>query len=1754
TQITVNVDGLLKDVYNYTLVVIDDSNNQVIDTAYVTVIDNTLPVFNGIPSNLQYDEGSTNNILTWNSTDAYPNTFTIYRNATQVDTGSWTIATQITLNVDGLLKGVYNFTIVVTDDSSNQAVDDVIVTVIDNTLPVFTSTPNDLQYNEESTGNILTWDSTDTYPNTYTIYQNGSQADTGSWISATQITLNVDGLFKGVYNYTIVVIDDSNNHAVDEVIVVVIDNTAPVFATTPSDLQYNEGSTSNTLTWNSTDVYPNAYSVYRNGSQVDTGSWTSPIQITLTVDGLLKGVYNYTIVVTDDSNNQVVDEVIVTVFDSTPPIFVSIPSNLQYDEGSTSNTLIWNSTDAYPNTYLIYRNGSQVDIGSWTRATQITLNVDGLLKGDYNYTIVVSDDSNNQVVDQVIVVVIDNTLPIFASTPSDLQYDEGSTSNTLTWNSTDVYPNTYSVYQNGTQVDTGSWISATQITVNVDGLLKGVYNYTIVVTDESNNQAVDTVYVNVIDNTLPVFTNIPSDLQYNEGATGNALTWNSTDVYPNTYTIYRNGTLVDTGSWTSANQITLNIDGLLKDVYNYTIIVVDDSNNKLADIVFVTVIDNTAPTYEFTDDFQYNEGTIGNTITWNATDAYPDTFVVYKDGVLTGYTGDWNNSGTIQINIDGLGKAIYNYTIIVYDTSGNQKADTVFVTVVDITAPSFGITPTDFDYNEESIGNTLTWNVMDIDPNNYTVYLNGSFTGDTGSWSNAVDITINIDGLAKGIYNFTIVVTDVSGNIVKDTAFVTVIDVTDPSFSSVPPDKPYSEGTSGNTLTWNATDKYPGLYQVFRDGSLTGDSGSWTNAGLILINIDGLAKGVYNYTIVVSDGSGNDVSDTVVVTVVDTTPPIYVNVPTDLQYSEGLSGNTLSWNATDNYPDTFVIYRNGSQIDTGSWTNAGLIHINIDGLAKGTYNYTILVTDLSGNQYSDTVYVTVIDDKRPEFVLLPLDIEYNETTIGHSLTWIATDKYAATYKVYRDGSFTGDSGSWTDLAFIIINLDGLVKGVYNYTIVVSDASGNEVSYTVSVTVKDVISPKIIIEADLTYFVEGTNGHELVWNVIDLHPGNYNLTRNGEVIAYTTWISDQNLSINVDSLEAGIYTFTIIFEDQSNNIVIDTIEVVVKDETLPEIISIDPSDDNPIFYEDIDGNLLSVEAFDLHPDKYNIYQDDNLVITGTWTNGNPIEWNIDHLVFGKYNIRFEFLDETSNKNTWTIIVDIQNSLIINTVELELDIVDEVYSGDLEYISGIWYDVNDKGVPNATILLQITNNNSSDFKALDWYFTTNVLGHYEIVFNYTSLSIGDYKWNVYFNKQGYANKTQELDVTILSHSFTIDVDFLATIIQGEEYPIAVKVSYENTRSDEYNSYQLGLLDYQPVADRSIDRSAEGINITINVQAKYEDGSIIDLGFSGITNENGVVVIILTEEMTRNMVSVESIVASISESSTGNSMSHIVSQVKLPNVESGDSRFIPQFTNYVVGYLLWIFLVALLAISLVVFYIYRSRKRLGQYKEDLEKITNGISEVKALLSIRGIIMRTPSGLPFYQEMFDTSSISPTLVAGLTSAISAFIDELGTSEKMGFEFIERQGMSLTSHNTDLCSIIIVSKEKLPDIILSQIELAHMYADSKFAKDILNRKYIKKKKLYNVFNKADFKIALRSKIKIDIRKAKRITRVKSVSLFIQNQISTLLDFVAESGKKQEDFQLEEIISYYEKLDIPHDEIVNIILAAYKHDVLKSIL
>ncbi|XOB42778.1 MAG: NosD domain-containing protein [Candidatus Nealsonbacteria bacterium] len=120
--------------------------------------------------------------------------------------------------------------------------------------------------------------------------------------------------------------------------------------------------------------------------------------------------------------------------------------------------------------------------------------------GKYTVILTVTDIDGDVSVSVPVVIVVRDTIPPVLDSPDDITYKQGTTNHNITWFVTDDNPHTYTIYRNDIEITSGVWTSGIPITINVDGLLSGSYDYTIVVRDLLGNSATDTVIVTVNNN------------------------------------------------------------------------------------------------------------------------------------------------------------------------------------------------------------------------------------------------------------------------------------------------------------------------------------------------------------------------------------------------------------------------------------------------------------------------------------------------------------------------------------------------------------------------------------------------------------------------------------------------------------------------------------------------------------------------------------------------------------------------------------------------------------------------------------------------------------------------------------------------------------------------------------------------------------------------------------------------------------------------------------------------------------------------------------------------------------------------------------------------------------------------------------------------------------------------------------------------------------------------------------------------------
>lgn len=254
------------------------------------------------------------------------------------------------------------------------------------------------------------------------------------------------------------------------------------------------------------------------------------------------------------------------------------------------------------------------------------------------------------------------------------------------------------------------------------------------------------------------------------------------------------------------------------------------------------------------------------------------------------------------------------------------------------------------------------------------------------------------------------------------------------------------EAPASAIVNWTASALRPSHFSITLDGVVL-DEGVW-EGGEITASFTTLDPGTYMFTLSINTTSGITASDVVIVKVIDSTPPEWVQVPQD-QIIECGSPLVYRLQATDYYGiDSWWVNNTEFRIDHGFLQS-------LDSLDYGIYHLEVRAYDPFANYLSHLLTITVTDTVSPS-VDSPDDVVFLEGETGYAIVWSVYDCNPLSYEILRDGTSI-ESGEWTsELTFIQYSLDDLLSGTYVFSIILTDVAGNTVSDDVQVIVE--VSP------------------------------------------------------------------------------------------------------------------------------------------------------------------------------------------------------------------------------------------------------------------------------------------------------------------------------------------------------------------------------------------------------------------------------------------------------------------------------------------------------------------------------------------------------------------------------------------------------------------------------------------------------------------------------------------------------------------------
>jgi hypothetical protein len=312
----------------------------------------------------------------------------------------------------------------------------------------------------------------------------------------------------------------------------------------------------------------------------------------------------------------------------------------------------------------------------------------------------------------------------------------------------------------------------------------------------------------------------------------------------------------------------------------------------------------------------------------------------------------------------------------------------------------------------------LTWQAYDLEPSNYTIYVNNGEVL-TNTWINNSLINFTFIDNNLGVYNISIVFRDSTGFVNEHYIMITVVDDINPVLATFPTSNILKEFDEDLNLVWEAHDYSPSNYTIYVDNKPEFTT-NWTNSSQATFDAKPLSFGDHNITIVFLDVSGNSISHEINVVVQDTTPP-NLTIPGDLTFTVGSLGQyNLTWTVADNFNGTYTIFQNGTLVKTGTWNGTDSIYVDVALLTEGYYNYTLVVSDFSGNINTSMVKVNVLNDGLTEPPVSTSSASTVSTSSASSGS--TTSEFSSSRDTSSSSSSSQPISSGFDFVFLLISL------------------------------------------------------------------------------------------------------------------------------------------------------------------------------------------------------------------------------------------------------------------------------------------------------------------------------------------------------------------------------------------------------------------------------------------------------------------------------------------------------------------------------------------------------------------------------------------------------------------------------------------------------------------------------------------------------------------------------------------------------------
>ena len=631
-------------------------------------------------------------------------------------------------------------------------------------------------------------------------------------------TASISNLVEGTYVFRLTVTDDEGLTAFAQTTVTVLPASVnqPPLAFAGADQTIVLPTNSITLFGTGSDGDGIVTSYQWSKLSGPAATLVNATSATLSISGMVAGVYEFRLTVIDDDGSSNNDNVIVTVntaavnqpptANAGPELFIVLPTNSANIIGSGSDA------DGFIASYLWAKvSGPTVTLGAITNST---LSISNLLEGVYTFRLQVTDNDGAIATDDMTITVNPaavNQAPIVSAGADKTIF---LPVNTVQFSSSASDPDGTIVTRVWTQVSgpsAATLFNATTTLLTVDNLVEGVYRFRFTATDDQSSTGSDEAQVTVNAATVnqAPFANAGADRTIKLPINSITLSGVGNDA-DGTIAGY-NWAKISGPTLTLANENTssLSITNMVEGTYTFQLTVTDNDGAIGTDLVQVFLLPasaNLPPVANAGPDVSVVLPANSATLTGSATDDGTIVSVLWTK--VSGPTAAMSGNATNTLSLTNLVEGSYVFRFTVTDDGGFSHANNAAVNVFPVVVANLPpVVDAGGDLTIQLPTNSIKITAEAADPDGLvTSYLWTQTGGNLVNFIPNDTSFLDLTSLSPGTYQFTITVQDGIGGSASDVVNLEVREE-DPF---VKPFNTFSPDGKGNveTETWHIANDY----------------------------------------------------------------------------------------------------------------------------------------------------------------------------------------------------------------------------------------------------------------------------------------------------------------------------------------------------------------------------------------------------------------------------------------------------------------------------------------------------------------------------------------------------------------------------------------------------------------------------------------------------------------------------------------------------------------------------------------------------------------------------------------------------------------------------------------------------------------------------------------------------------------------------------------------------------------------------------